>query len=314
MLLNINEIKVNPGRRELSQSGIEELAQSIADIGLLNPISIAEDHTLIAGYHRLEAVKRLGWTEIECSVCKLEGLQTELAEIDENFVRTALTTTQRGELLLRRKTIYETLHPETRHGMRNGQTAKDCSVQSLETKSFVQDTAEKLGVSPSTVSRQVQVAKNTTPEAKQIFQGSDVDLTQQEALKLSRLEPTQQKEAAAQLASKQIHSVDEYQAAEDETSAQSVQSGEAVAEASAEVVPENTERAESIPWDGGTDELFANFREFLQTVLEGVKTYSGASDCFAQMAPEQIEELRRDSENICALLQDLTAQLRSADQ
>jgi len=310
MLLNINEIKVNPGRRELSQSGIEKLAQSITDIGLLNPISIDEEHTLIAGYHRLEAAKRLGWTEIECSVCKLEGLQAELAEIDENFVRTALTATQRGELLLRRKTIYETLHPETRHGMRNGQTAKDCSVQSLETKSFVQDTAEKLGVSPSTVSRQVQVAKNTTPEAKQILQDSDVDLTQQEALKLSRLEPVQQKEAAAQLASKQINSVDEYQAAEAETSAQPVQSDETVAEESAEVVPESTEKAEGIQGDGESTEFFTNLTEFLQTILDGIKTYSDTPDCFAQMAPEQIQELCRKSEEICTAFREFNAQLQ----
>jgi len=310
MLLNINEIKVNPGRRELSQSGIGELAQSIADIGLLNPISIDEEHTLIAGYHRLEAAKRLGWTEIECIVCKLEGLQAELAEIDENFVRTALTATQRGELLLRRKTIYETLHPETRHGMRNGQTAKDCSVQSLETKSFVQDTAEKLGVSPSTVSRQVQVAKNTTPEAKQILQDSDVDLTQQEALKLSRLEPMQQKEAAAQLASKQINSVDEYQVAEAETSAHPVQSDETVSEKSAEVVPESTEETEGIQGDGETIELFTNLTEFLQTALDGIKTYSGTSHCFAQMFPEQIQELCRKSEEICLALREFTAQLQ----
>jgi len=310
MLLNINEIKVNPGRRELSQSGIEELAQSIADIGLLSPVSVDEEHTLIAGYHRLEAAKRLGWTEIECSVCKLKGLQAELAEIDENFVRTALTATQRGELLLRRKTIYETLHPETRHGMRNGQTAKDCSVQSLETKYFVQDTTEKLGVSPSTVSRQVQVAKNTTPEAKQILQDSDVDLTQQEALKLSRLEPVQQKEAAAQLASKQINSVDEYQTTEAKTSAQPVQSDEMVAEESAEVVPESTERADGIQQDSEVIELFTNLTEFLQTVVDGIKTYSDSSDCFAQMAPERIQELCLKSEEICLALREFTAQLQ----
>ncbi len=114
MKIAISEIKVNPGRREADLNGISELAQSISKVGLLNPITIDPDHTLIAGLHRLEAAKRLEWTEIECTVCGLEGLHAELAEIDENVVRTALSTIEYGELLERRREIYESLHPETK--------------------------------------------------------------------------------------------------------------------------------------------------------------------------------------------------------
>ena len=73
--------------------------------------------SLIAGLHRLEAARILGWTEIECTVCGLEGLQAELAEIDENVVRTALSTIEYGELLERRREIYESLYPETKAGL-----------------------------------------------------------------------------------------------------------------------------------------------------------------------------------------------------
>ena len=59
MKIAINEIKINSGRREASLSGIDELARSISEVGLLNPITIDLDHTLIAGLHRLEAAKRL---------------------------------------------------------------------------------------------------------------------------------------------------------------------------------------------------------------------------------------------------------------
>ena len=116
MKIAINEIKIGSERREASLKGINELARSISEVGLLNPITVDADHALIAGLHRLEAAKILGWTEIECTVCGLEGLQAELAEIDENVVRTALSTIEYGELLERRREIYESLHPETKAG------------------------------------------------------------------------------------------------------------------------------------------------------------------------------------------------------
>ena len=40
--------------------------------------------------------------KIECNVCTLDALQTELAEIDENVVRTELSVIEYGELLERR--------------------------------------------------------------------------------------------------------------------------------------------------------------------------------------------------------------------
>lgn len=196
MKIKLDEVKVSSGRREAKVDNVQELAKSIAEIGLLNPITITPDHTLIAGRHRLEAAKLLGWAEIECTVCEVSGLLAELAEIDENMVRTNFSPIEFGDLLLKRKQIYETLHPETRQGMRNGQTSKTDNLSVLETKSFTQDTADKLGVSPRTVERQVQIAKNLTPDAKDIIQSSGKKITKGDALKLSRLEPDQQAETA----------------------------------------------------------------------------------------------------------------------
>ena len=199
MQIKICEIKINPGRRDTQQRNVEELARSIAAVGLMNPITVTQDNTLIAGLHRLEAVKLLGWTEIECTISDADGLQAELAEIDENFVRAGLSHRELGDLLLRRKELYEAIHPETRQGMRNGQTAKNENFSLLDTKSFSQDTAEKLGVSKRTVEQLVQTAANLTPEAKKIIKEADTKITKGAALKISRLPPDQQAEAAAVL-------------------------------------------------------------------------------------------------------------------
>ena len=215
MLVPIGKITVNPGRREAAPGDVKELADSILEVGLINPIMVDQTYTLIAGLHRLEAMKLLGQTEIECTVSGLDGLQVALAEIDENFVRKDLSDDEFRELLLRRKEIYESLHPETKAtydgGAFRGNQHDDEVSRKMRptTKSFAQDTADKLGVSKSTVEREIQTAKNLTPEAKEIIKGAKV--TKSDALKLSRLAPEQQTEAASRLVSGDIHSVDEYQ-------------------------------------------------------------------------------------------------------
>ena len=92
MLIKIDAIQVNPGRRPVSSDQVKVIADSISVIGLLNPITIDRDNVLIAGLHRLEAAKLLSWKEIECNVCTLDGLRAELAEIGENIVRCDLGT------------------------------------------------------------------------------------------------------------------------------------------------------------------------------------------------------------------------------
>ena len=218
MKIAISEIKINPGRRPANLDGINELARSISEIGLLNPITIDQEHTLVAGLHRLEAAKMLGWTEIECNICPLDALQTELAEIDENVVRTELSMIEYGELLERRKEIYESLHPETKAGQAQaagmnraiGNNVTDKMSATL--KPFSQDTAGKLGVSPRTIERTIQMMNGLTEDTREVFRHyPQYKLSQSNAMKLSRMEPGKQKTAAILLASSQIRSADDYQ-------------------------------------------------------------------------------------------------------
>ena len=253
MQMKISEIKINPGRRDTQQRNVEELARSIAAVGLMNPITVTQDNTLIAGLHRLEAVKLLGWAEIECTVSDAGGLQAELAEIDENFVRAGLSHRELGDLLLRRKELYEAIHPETRQGMRNGQTAKNENFSLLQTKSFAQDTADKLGVSKRTVEQLVQTARDLTPEAKEIIRDADDKITRSDALKISRLPPDQQAEAAAVLTI-------------------------------TPPVPKKPKMADLEP-------LLTEFKTHAHRFISGMNTFSQQADSFASMSYAQSNEL-----------------------
>lgn len=152
LLVEIRSITVNPGRREATNRKVKEMAESIKNLGMINPITLDQHHTLIAGLYRLEAAELLGWTQIECTILSLEGIQAELAEIDENVIWNRLSTLDQADALLRRKELYESLHPETKNGGdKNVSGARTQNLRSGEVKPFTQDTAEKLGISRRTV-------------------------------------------------------------------------------------------------------------------------------------------------------------------
>lgn len=76
-------------RRELT--GIEELAKSIEQLGLINAIVIERDGRLRAGERRLTAVQMLGWTHVPVHfVDDLDEDELFLLELDENLKREQL--------------------------------------------------------------------------------------------------------------------------------------------------------------------------------------------------------------------------------
>ena len=287
MKVNISDIKVNSGRREVSPESVAELAKSIAVVGLLNPLTLTGDYTLVAGLHRLEAAKQLGWMEIECTIIDMSGLQAELAEIDENIVRTSLSRQELGEQFSRRKELYEMLHPETKAGTAqaagmNRAIGNNVGVKlASTTKSFVEDTAEKTGMSKRTISRLLQIANNLTEDAKRIVHANN--MTQDTALKLSRLHGTQQAEAASLLAEGKIQSVEQYEQEQREKIL-------ALHASQPDTEPEDTrtEEEKERQMTESLESLAREFTQFVDRFLDGMKMYQGFADAFAEMSPSQI--------------------------
>lgn len=136
-------------------------------------------------------------TSIPATVSNVDGLQAELAEIDENLIRNELHFIEQGEQLLRRKEIYEELHPETKHG--GDRKSKKIKSQdlALDPVSFVKDTAQKAGKSRSAVITEIQIARDLVPEAKAVVKAHNIPKT--DALKLARMDAGKQKALAAKI-------------------------------------------------------------------------------------------------------------------
>jgi len=198
MNVNPHDIRITDRLRELVVAKVEELTESIREIGLLNPITVSRDLTLIAGNHRLAACKALGYEQIAVHVVDLNDLRRELAEIDENLMGPSLSALERGEHLIRRKEIYETLHPQTRHGATGRNHLRDPDSGSL---SFVDDTAAKTERSRSTVAEDIRIANRIAPALRDQLRGTDTARSKSDLAAIAALDGDEQAAVVAKIGS-----------------------------------------------------------------------------------------------------------------
>jgi ParB family chromosome partitioning protein len=88
------------GRHRKDLGDLAGLMDSIADVDLLNPVTLTRDGRLVAGQRRLEACRRLGWAEIPVRfVDRLDDAARLLrAERDENTERKEMLPSEKASL------------------------------------------------------------------------------------------------------------------------------------------------------------------------------------------------------------------------
>lgn len=153
------------GARPIIDAAVASIADSIERVGLLQPIIVQETklmrggvfspgYRLVAGHHRVEACRRLGWQTIDAIELgeDVSFLEKELIEIDENLCRAELTPAQRAAAISRRKQIWEALHPT--------ETATNCrSLGGRGKTEFASETAAVSGDNVRDVQRHLSRAE-----------------------------------------------------------------------------------------------------------------------------------------------------------
>ena len=103
--IRISNINVLGKRRRLNRRKCELIADFIRAIGLNTPITvrIRKDGTipLVAGLHRLEAMKMLGMKKIDCIVVPGSSENCLLWQDGENLWRAGLTALEKAEAIAR---------------------------------------------------------------------------------------------------------------------------------------------------------------------------------------------------------------------
>ena len=140
---------VENGRHRRDLGDIKVLARSIRAVGLLHPVVVRPDGTLIAGKRRLEAARLLGWQKIPVHVVDIDNLVE--AEAAENAVRKGFTLSEAAA-------IYRTLVSQEREKARE-RMGSPANFSELELGRSRDKAANGLGFSGVTMQKIVAVVE-----------------------------------------------------------------------------------------------------------------------------------------------------------
>jgi ParB-like chromosome segregation protein Spo0J len=169
------DIETGERLRAVDPAKVSGLKASIAEIGLRTPITVSASRDgdewnfrLVAGAHRLEALRSLGEEYADCFVMEGDADDAALWEIDENFARSELSDAQRADHHVRREEILK------RKGLVSDGPGRP-KKNSEKSSSYSQQASETLGVSKRTVEKDLARGKNITPDVMAEVTGTALD-------------------------------------------------------------------------------------------------------------------------------------------
>ena len=144
---------------------MEALARSIEEVGLLQPIGIREDYTLVFGKRRLQAYRDvLGRETIPARILPIKSIL--LGQIAENTVRKDLTP---SELVA----VIDALSGFDHGGDRRSEQARKCEDEKLT----VEEAARRVDWSKDKYHRAKRVVENGTPELQEAMDAKRISIS-----------------------------------------------------------------------------------------------------------------------------------------
>jgi ParB family chromosome partitioning protein len=191
--ISIADIDIGPRLRAIDEKQVRALAESMGSaIGLKTPITVRREGQrwkLVAGLHRLEAARRLGWHEIQAVIMVGSEREARLWEIAENLHRADLTVLERAEHLaewirLTEAEVSAQVAPKPQGG---------------RPESGTRAAARELGIERTDAQRSIKIA-SITPGAKEAAREAGMDDNQCKLLEVAGRSPEQQVEKVVEIA------------------------------------------------------------------------------------------------------------------
>lgn len=167
-------------RNNFKRDELEELAQSIRENGILQPLTVRKisqtEYELVAGERRLRAANMCGIIKVPCIVISCTDEQASIYSLLENLQRSDLNPFEEAE------GIYTLIHT--------------CGITQL-------DAAKKLGKKQSTIANKLRLLKLTKEEREWIIKA---DLTERHARALIKIDnPMTRKLALSEIISSKLN-------------------------------------------------------------------------------------------------------------
>ena len=165
--LPVSAIVPNPQqpRRHFSEAELDDLARSIDENGLIQPLLVrpapgsSDRYELVAGERRLRAVRRLGWTDVPALSREVDDDTLLVLALVENLQREALNPIEEAE-------GYQAL--EAQHGLNHGAIAQSVG----KSRSTVANMLRLLQL-PVSVRKLVETGDLTTGHARALLAVGD---------------------------------------------------------------------------------------------------------------------------------------------
>ena len=162
MIVRTTDIKPHPKNSEIYDlSNIDDLVESIKEVGLLQPIIINNHNQILSGHRRFESIKRLGWEEVEVEIKDVKDDEVDLFLVHFNKQRI-----KSNKEILAEYDILEN-HFDNKQGLRTDLT----SVSRNISYSKRDEISSKIGVSSSSLGRLLFIRKHNSELIKMIDRG-----------------------------------------------------------------------------------------------------------------------------------------------
>lgn len=203
----ISSIHIGERARPVDEDHALAIAASMAERGLINPITVRATpaankgktpFTLVAGGHRLRGAVINQWTEIDTIVVEADAIEAQLIELSENIFRNELSKLERPLFVMKFREIFEEKHGKINsNGGRPKKQGNDCPVFTALGKELSQQVQERLGIGERTYKYVTQIGQNLSPELRNVLRGTTAENDQSMLLKLAKLPRDDQFKIAA---------------------------------------------------------------------------------------------------------------------
>ena len=183
-------------RAVLDDAKIEAIAESMATLGLASPIIVqqaesGDGYTLVAGTHRLQAARRLGWERIDARIVEGSPDELRLIEIDENLARAELTPLDRARSLAEAKRIDQRRNPRRRHG--GDRSGGEPGNGIVAVRSFAADAGDLMGINERSVRRGIEIGEGLKPDVADALAETPIARREGDLRKIARMPAEEQR-------------------------------------------------------------------------------------------------------------------------